>query len=575
MVRRKGVSTDAGSKSEVLAKVKGYFEAGIRHPAYVQWMEEAAEAWRFYDGAQWSASEKSALAEKGQPAIVINKIASKIDNIAGGEVIGRTRMILRSRSGEQQEEASARALSDLMLYVSERSGQALEVSSMFKAGLVSGIGWLDVGVETDEEGPRIFSRAEDETQVVFDADAQRADLSDARFVARSRWLDGEEIKGMFPRQASAVMQQNSGFNDTVGSYRDALLQEQVTYADTKRNLMRVVEVQYKMSEKFYAVRRADGTRFSTFSKVVAEAEAMGGELESSYKPRVYVAYYSGNILLEHKALGYQFNRFTLVPYVFKRERLSGVPYGMLRAAIDPQRELNKRRSKAMHLLNTAQVIADVDAVDDPKILAREAARPDGVILKRPGKDLRIIRNSDLAQSQVAVMSEAARDIQDVLGVYDEAVGKTSNATSGVAIQQRQVAGSLNQMFAFDALRKVKKSLGEMMLTLIRQYFTHEMVIHITDQLGAARVVRLNEIAKDADGNVLTDDTGETIKLLDVKAGIFDVHVEEVRDATSGRELELQQLAMLRDAGVPVPPAMLVEATNLRGKDEILDQLQEG
>ena len=61
------------------------------------------------------------------------------------------------------------------------------------------------------------------------------------------------------------------------------------------------------------------------------------------------------------------------------------------------------------------------------------------------------------------------------------------------------------MFAFDALRKVKKNLGEMMLSLIRQYFTHEMVIHITDQLGAARTIRLNETARDDAGNTLLDD----------------------------------------------------------------------
>ena len=55
----------------------------------------------------------------------------------------------------------------------------------------------------------------------------------------------------------------------------------------------------------------------------------------------------------------------------------------------------------------------------------------------------------------------------------------------------------------------------------------------------------------------------------MKAGIFDVHVEEVRDVTSGRELELQQLNLLINAGVPVPPEVLIQASNVQAKDELL------
>jgi tripartite-type tricarboxylate transporter receptor subunit TctC len=45
---------------------------------------------------------------------VINRIAAKIDNLAGSEVAGRTRVIYRSRSGNAQEEQTAAALTDLV-----------------------------------------------------------------------------------------------------------------------------------------------------------------------------------------------------------------------------------------------------------------------------------------------------------------------------------------------------------------------------------------------------------------------------------------------------------------------------
>lgn len=248
--------------------------------------------------------------------------------------------------------------------------------------------------------------------------------------------------------------------------------------------------------------------------------------------------------------------------MYKRHRADGRPYGLVKAALDPQKELNKRRAKAMHLLNTAQVIADIDAVEDPNQLAKEAARPDGLILKRPGKELRILRNGDMAQTQVAVMDQASRDIQEAMGVFDETLGKQSNATSGIAIRQRQQAGTLNQMFAFDALRLSKKRLGSMLLSLIKQYFTTEMVFKITDEFGATRLIELNRS--------IENEAGEHVILNDVSTADFDIVVEEVADALSSREHDLQQLELLRNAGVPIPNTMLVEATTLKNKDKLLE-----
>lgn len=555
------------SGTDVLKKVRGYYEGAVQSSAYQQWREEAQRAWAFYDGEQWTKDEIARLSENGQPAIVINKIASKVDNIAGSEIAGRTRILYRSRSGERGEEATARSLSDLALYVAERSDQAIEVSNLFKAGLVTGIGWLDVGVEKGAEGPLIFNRVENEMDVVWDPRSRRVDYSDARFVCRERWLGAYDIRQLFPKTHEKLMAYLADRSFTHGFGQ----QKTLPYINQSEQLFRVVEVQYKVTEKQYTVKAATGEEFITFDKKAADA-SKNADVTSCFVPRVYVAYFSADTLLDNQPLAYQHGTFTLVPYIYKRQRENGQPYGMVRMAIDPQRELNKRRSKAMHLLNTAQVIADVDAVEDPNILAREAARPDGVILKRAGKDLRILRNTDLAASQVAVMDQASKDIQEVMGVFDESLGKQSNATSGLAIQTRQLAGNMNQMFAFDALRRSKKQLGVMVLSLVRQFFTHEMVIRITDKLDAPQVVKLNAPVVDEFGQKLLDENGAPVLQNDVRTGVFDVHVEEVKDVTSSREMDAAQLNMLLQAGVQIPPSVLVEATSISNKEQILAHL---
>jgi hypothetical protein len=512
-------------KNETLALVKGWYEAALLHPAVQAWREEARLAWDFYDGSQWAPEEVAKLAELGQPAIVINKIAAKIDNIAGTEVAGRTRLVFRSRSGNAREEQAAQVLSDLMTYVAERAELPHEVSQVFRAGLVSGIGWLDVGVAEGAAGPEIFIRAEDEMSVVWDPLACAADLSDARFIARERWLDEAGVRQVFPEQAAAVLAalRQTGLPLRLGGWQQG--GQEVAYHDERRGLFRIVEVQHKATVKHWQVQHLNGRITSHSNRAEARKEAagsIGAQLMGVvWVPQVKVTYFAGETLLASHVLEEANGSFTLLPYVYKRHKADGRPYGLVRGAIDPQRELNKRRSKAMHLLNTAQVIADIDAVEDPAVLAREAARPDGLILKRAGKDLRIIRNADLASSQVAVMEQAGRDIQDVLGVFDDNMGKPTQAISGAAIQQRQLAGTLNQMFAFDALRRLKKALGGQLLALMRQTMTPTQVLRITDNLSAARLAQVG--LNNADW-----------------ASMFDVVVEEVGEVVSARELAILQ-----------------------------------
>lgn len=541
----------------ILNKIKDYYESARQHPTYTKWLAAAQEAWNFYDGNQWNLDEAQKLQSSGQPAIVINKIAAKVDNITGSEIAGRTRVVYRSRSGLEGEEQTARALTDLALYVAERNDQSIELSQVFRAGLVTGIGWLDIGVEAQAEGPFIFNRAENELDVVWDPTGHRLDYSDARFVCRHRWLDEDDLALMFPDRGQSLL----GELTRQRGFKNHNRKDPAAYLNPSDNRALVVEVQYKQTAALYTATNAlTGESLSSFNRDEL-ASLPGYTISSSYAPQVRVAYFSGDVLLQDSPLPYSHNQFTLVPYIFKRERASGMPYGVVAAAIDPQRELNKRRSKAMHMLNTSQVIADIDAVEDPNTLAKEAARPDGIILKRPGKELRIVRNSDLAASQFSIMEQAGRDIHDVMGVYDEALGKPSNAVSGLAIQQRQMASTMNQMFAFDALRRTKKQLGLMVLSLIREVFTAEMTIQITDNLEAPRLVQLNKLATDAAGN--------TRRINNLQQGSYDIHVEEVRDALSGREHELNQLLALAQAGVQVPPELLVAASALQNKQQLL------
>lgn len=560
---------------QILEKVKAYYQESKNSSIYQNWLANAKQAWNFYDGEQWTESEKLALEKSAQAPIVINKIATKIDSVSGNEISSRTRVAYRSRTGEQNEENTARALTDLALYVAEKNDQSIELSNMFKAGLITGVGWLDIGVKNNGNIPYIFNNAENELNVIFDVRSRNLDYSDARFVAREKWLDIPTLQALFKEKANPVIKelQAHSYNQNYGFSFNEELTSAEEYLNTQEQRAKVVEVQFKQTEKLYTVTNKLGQSFSTFDKTLAYKEKEN-DVTETFNYRTYLVYFTEHTVLEFKALDYDFNDFTLVPFFFKRKRTTGEPYGLVKSAIDPQKEYNKRRSKALHLLNTVQVIADVDAVEDPNILAREAARPDGVILKRPGKDLKILRNAELANSQVTIMNQATADIQETTGVFDDRLGKKTDAVSGVAIAQRQIASTNNQMFAFDNLRKVKKQLGRMVLSLIRQYFTSEMIINITDDISVPKLVSLNKAATDEQGNPIFDENNKLVKINDVSFGDFDIHVEEVKDALSSQEYELNQLLALKSAGVAIPNDLLIESTSLKSKDKIISTNQQ-
>jgi hypothetical protein len=172
------------------------------------------------------------------------------------------------------------------------------------------------------------------------------------------------------------------------------------------------------------------------------------------------------------------------------------------------------------------------------------------------------------------MNQATADIQETTGVFDDRLGKKTDAVSGVAIAQRQIASTNNQMFAFDNLRKVKKQLGRIVLSLIRQYFTSEMIINITDDISVPKLVSLNKAATDEQGNPIFDENNKLVKINDVSFGDFDIHVEEVKDALSSQEYELNQLLALKSAGVAIPNDLLIQSTSLKSKDKIISTNQQ-
>ena len=203
------------------------------------------------------------------------------------------------------------------------------------------------------------------------------------------------------------------------------------------------------------------------------------------------------------------------------------------------------------------------------MLRDEADRPDGLIVKKAGRELDIRRDTDAATGQIEMMQLAAQSIQKSAGVGNENLGRQTNAISGEAIKARQLQGSVVTTEPFDNLRLATQIQGEKQLSLVEQFYTEQKVIRLTGSRGALQWVRINQPEVQPDGSVRW--------INDITRSMADFVVSEQDYAGTLRQVMFESLNQL--AGRLPPEVALrlmtvaMEYSDLPNKDEIAEQLR--
>jgi hypothetical protein len=342
--------------------------------------------------------------------------------------------------------------------------------------------------------------------------------------------------------------------------------------DAKRRRVKLIECQYRepVKSKIISEGPLKGLFFNEQDGALANALAQaGGSIIDKVVMRVHIAVFTEAHMLAMGPSMFRHNRFSLTPIWCYRRGRDRMPYGVIRRVRDIQQDLNKRASKALWLLNTNQVIADEGATDDWDTLRDEVDRPDGVIVKKAGKDLQIRRDTDAATGQIQIMTLDAQSIQKSAGVSQENLGRQTNAVSGEAIKARQLQGSVVTTEPFDNLRLATQVEGEKQLSLCEQFYTDQKVIRLTGAKGALEWVKINQPEMQADG---------TVRFLnDITASTADFVVSEADYAGTLRQVmfeALNQMATRLPAEVALRMMTIaMEFSDLPNKDEIADQIR--
>lgn len=498
---------DSDDKQELHRRLLSYYRQELDRQSENRFQMAIDED--YYDNIQWSEDEARQLKERGQAPIVYNVTAQTINWVIGSEKRGRTDFKILPR--EKEDTKPAEIKTKLLKYLSDVNRLPFSRSRAFEDAIKVGIGWLEDGAQDEDDGEPVYSRYESWRNILHDSASTELDFSDGRYIFRSKWVDVDVAKALFPgREAQiddAVVDASlyGSFDMVDGDVpMDYMEFDRSNYSvartlvSHKRRRVRLIECEYRVPEKVQRLKGGiyKGEIYDENDPRHVEALLSGASaLASKVMMRVRLAHMTVKDLLWEGPSPYRHNRFRFTPIWCYRRGRDNLPYGMIRSIRDIQDDINKRASKALHILSSNKVIMDEGALPEGTTLdefAEEIARPDAIIIKRAGKELVINAERDLAAPHLDLMSRGIQMIQQVGGVTDELLGRTTNAVSGVAVQKRQEQGSLATNKPFDNLRLAVQMQGELQLSLLEQFVTSEKTFRITNERGTPEFIRIND-----------------------------------------------------------------------------------
>jgi len=523
------------------------------HIPYLRQFEDSEDATRdarekcerdrdYLDGKQLTDAEEAALKKRGQPIVVFNEIKPKVNTMLGLEK--QTRKDPKALPRTPNDEGAAHAATDAIRYVCEDSNWDDKRSRAADNLAVEGTCAIMVGAKKAKVSKSQMLGTTAMQPITLDPDIRRIpwdrfyydpasselDFSDALFMGTVIWMDLEDALRKYP-DAKDVLEgtwldakDGNTFSDKPKAGR---------WADYKRRRVRLIEHYYKEGGWKFCMLTGGG-----FVKEPTDSPYLDAD---------------GDPECPIKAVSLYIDR-------------DNNRYGEVRGFISPQDEVNKRRSKALHLISQRQVRVSPATGMDPNKAREELAKPDGVFVGEPG-DVEVLQTNDMALGNLNLLQDAREHIHRT-GANNALAGKDTSGQSGRAIIAQQQGGIVESSSYLDAVRILSVAVYRSVWGRIRQYWTAERWIRITDDQNNLQFIGLNQPVMDPmTGQVVIENS---VAELDV-----DIIVGEGIDTPTIAAEQFSELVQLAQSGIQIPPMVLIEASSLRDKDKLLQLMQQG
>jgi len=557
-----------------------------------RWRRESDICCDYYDGKQIETELSNELRERGMGDIVANHIKPIINSILGIEAKNRTDWRPKVDQEEMQDMAEALAVK---LAEAERETRADNaISDAYASQIKAGIGWVEVGRNPDVCSYPYRVEPVRRSEIWWDWSAVKPDISDARWLLRTRWMDADLLAQYMPEHKDLIRSAVGGWSVEYLELLEATRQTGMIHAYQRERSYLSFDDTWRREEQNEVLLREVWVKRPEKQTMLCQGKkkvlldpnnpAHAFALQNGYAQAQTAIVQIWHVSLwigPHKLCEHRHGKsLPYVPFFGYREDSTRVPYGMIRDMIPLQDEVNARRRKLLWMLSSKRVFVEADALDpnfnDLDDLAREIARADAMVVLNPNrrsdrKGIEIDSDLGLSNQQYQLMNDAETSIQKVAGIYNSLMGRTDRAASGTAINSLIEQGMNSIADINDNYSYARTKVGERLMALLLEDMTEDNIEVTVGANGSKKKVVLNQPCCD-------QETGLVWRENEISKIEFSIALSEVPSTPAYRQYLLVQLSEIIKSMPPQAQTLLVpyfiELTDQPRRDEIAEMLRE-
>ncbi len=427
-------------------------------------IEEARQSRHYYHGDQWTEAEIAVLQRRKQPVVTSNRIERKINAVVG--IVEKLRQDPKAYARTPQHEQGADVATAVMRYCLDTNDWKSKSTRNARLGAIDGLAGVEFDLETGDHGdPDLGIHIVYADTFFYDPRSFDEGFTDARYMGIAKWIDVDQAKELIPSKAAEIddlMEEGSDITSSADQDRERV------WVNTSLKRLRLVDHWYIHKGKW------------CWTLYIGSVVMMQG------------------VSPFHDEKGKTFPRFLMFSANVDHD---GDRYGFIRNLKSAQDEINMRRSKALHLLNSRRVISEKGAVDDIEIARREWAKADGWVETNPGLKMEPDDNKAMAdfKGQLEMLQEAKTEIEN-FGPNPALIGQGLEDSSGRAIALLQQAGMAELGPYLSAYKNWKIRVYRGIWNIITEHWKAERWIRVTDDQNIAQFFQINKLDTDQYGH---------------------------------------------------------------------------
>lgn len=535
---------------------------------------------QMFAGNQWADADRALLTAARRPALTINKIISTVGNVLGEQIYNRSEISFRPRNGANA--ATADALNKVFKQISDNNQLDWKRSDMFADGVITSRGYLDIRMAYDHNNKGVVRYENiNPKNVIVDPDGEEYDPDTWSEVFTTKWLTADDIAVLYNREDAEILR-NRGASvypygyDSVESLRDRFGEQRQPHygsnfdeSSVLRNI-RVIDRQYRILDKqrFFVEKETGSTReipaeFDR-NRIALYVDQFGFGVIKKLARRIKWTVTADDIVLHDEWSPYK--HFTVVPY-FPHFR-HGRTIGLVENLTGPQELLNKVTSQELHVLNTTANSGWKIKANSLKNMTMEELEQKGsmtglVLELAEIDDAEKISANSTPQGLDRMSFKAEESIKTISGISDSMQGNDRADVAAKAIEAKKKAGSTNLVKPLDQLVRTDYFIARNTLDLVQEFYTAPQILTITKDhmTGETEDVHINQV---------DDETGEVLN--DLTLGEFGIVITSVPHRETMEDSQFEQAIALREQGIKIPDDVVIGASRLQKKDEIIKKM---